>query len=1253
MPTIFPANPLGLKLEMLLNSVWTDVSAYMYQRDNATITSVGRADESSAIQPAQLTVTLNNTGGRFTPKNTAGAYYPYIGRNVQIRLSVNSESSTLVAYSGYRFWGEVTEWPPLWDVTGKDVTCTIVASGIWRRISRSTLTIGSPFRRYYMNLTGGSVPQGYWPMEDGNGSLAFVNYLPGGASGTNGTWAGTPGPSLAQTSTFTGSDAIPQLNASAITLTVAAGGTTTSNCIRFLLSVPLAGDSASGTTNWNLVEVDTAGTITKLEVYLNYTGTLTIDGKNSGGTVVFTGTTTNKYLGVPVLVSLELTTTTWTLNTIKPGAGSIFETKTGSLSMTIGAVSKVIFGRANALNETAVGHCAVIYTIPSLTTAAYPLSGYIGEYALDRFTRLCTELGIASETIGTSATTAALGPQVDQTMSQVFQAIEDADCGLLYESRSALALGYRSKASMQSQAVALTLNYGTSVLASQIQVTYDDQLTRNDVTITNYDGFAIDAVLIAGAMSIQAPPSGVGQGYQYARNVALAADSQVTGVASWVLGVGSVDEPRYPILTLDMSRSAVASLFATIPGMRIGDYLQITNPPAFLTASAVNQLVWGIEETLNNYIWTITFNCVPESPWATGYNPGTVSAKQVSGSAATNPTSSSSATLATLMGNYGPLGWPALTSTISYTAPGGTLVVVGFTAPSNPQTGALWFNANSGLALEVWNGSTWVTYAYGLSQAADNAVISALIATGAVTSTGIQNGTITPAQIATDAAALGASLANGTLTTTQIINYMAAETQVAGGYATAISLGGQVIKGTFFIAGYWTGAGTQDWQNATPSTPGYFMYYDTGSGTPQLVFSATAGPGSDQWGNSWQGGTTFVGLAGTLPNVLSVTDTGGDTLAKIDSSGNITGAALSTSSDLYIGGYSTLAALTAPAQGLLAFGQMTVPFPSSGTFSGSQQALFELDQAVIAGRVYRVRVSGGIVDCTGLGGASAPVRLFMDLRYTSDGTTPSTSSSEIAQGSTEISAANQDAPTPPLEWVFAPGSNTTYRFLVCGYITSSATATWKFQDTPIYMTIEDLGVNNAGNTANNLLTLGSGGTGGGSGKQVYTEDFYPANTYSYYSNSGLRNTNGNMFHGAYSGESPNYQYSYIQWSTGSLGNNLNTVLGYTVNYVHLRLTNLHSWYDNGMTYGIHSSTSLGSTTWSTILNTGGSFISEGNTYTFTLGPSQWAPWAAGGTTYMVLAPDSGDLTNLSWYGYFYGGGGSTSYMPKLTVNYTH
>jgi hypothetical protein len=750
MTTTFPAHVLGIKVELLLNGVWTDVSGYVQQRADINITNMGRTDWTSGMQAAQVTLTLKNTDGRFTPKNTAGAYYPNIARNVQIRIYVDSESSTLVVYQGYRFWGEVASWPVKWDSSGKDVYCEITANGIWRRLSQSKITLGSPYYRYVMALAGSDVPRGYWSFEDGNNSVNFVASVAGVA---NATFTGSP--SFASCPLFRGSNAVVTLNAGFITCTVPAGGTPTNNTTRWLLSVPAKGDAASGTTNWNICEVKSSGTVDKFEVYLNYAGTLLIQLRNAAGTVIASATTTTNVKNHPYLISMELTPSApnvlWAVRLIDPGNGTPVESKTGSVAGSINVVQTVKFGRASALQDTAVGHCSVHYSVPTIANTAVPLNGHIGERALDRFTRLCTQEGIGYETIGNAVDTPLLGPQLDRKLTEELQSIEDTDCGLLSESRTKFGLCYRTLKSMADQAVALTLSYSAATLSGELGPVYDDQLTRNDVTVTNWTGGTYESVLTVGPMSIIDPSVGVGigTGYEFSRNINVQADASAQAIATWYLNLGTVDEVRFPKVELDLRRSELVALFATIPGMRPGDFFRITNPPSFLRTTSIDQLVWGYTETLNAFEWRISYNAVPESPYVTGFTPGTVQLHQLPGGSSVTSQGDFVKSVAALLAN-GSITSSMLNNGITSVSLGGIRTTIAAAAPTDPapNAGDIWINSATG-QLSRYNGATWDPITFDGSATIQAASIeSAQIAADTIVGSNISGATITAGLLA-------------------------------------------------------------------------------------------------------------------------------------------------------------------------------------------------------------------------------------------------------------------------------------------------------------------------------------------------------------------------------------------------------------------------------------------------------------------------------------------------------------------------
>ena len=843
------SNSLGVKVELLLNSVWTDITSFVLLRNPVQIGGMGRTDWTSTLQAATLTLTLKNDG-RFTPKLSAGAYYPNITRNTQIRVSVNATSVTAVAYSGYRFWGEVAEWPTRWSVSGRAVWVDITANGIWRRMSQLATTLGSAYTRYNsITLTGTSAPRIYIPMEDGTGSGSLVAYdsVAGTANATQSFTAGQAGLSLAACTDFKGSDGIPQLNAAKITATVPAGGTATNNVTRFLLSVPAAGDSAQGTTNWNVAEINSAGTIAKFEVYLNATGTLLMQLRNSGGSVVASGTTTTNVKGMPVLASCELTPSggnvAFAFRIIQQGAAGITESMTGTVTTaSVGVVTTVVFGRANVLMDTAVGQLSVTYgAVPSMVSAAAALGGYAGEKAMDRFTRICGEMGIAAETIGTASTTAAMGPQVDDTLTAVLQSVEDVDMGLLFESRTQFGLGYRSLTSMANQAAAATVSYTAATLDPSLAPVYDDSLTRNNVTVSNWTGYTQQAILTVGALSVLNPPAGVGNGYAYQRSVNASLDSQIAGIANWLLNVGSVDEVRIPVVTLKMVRSQLASLFAAIPGIRPGDYLQVTNPPSFLTASTIKQLALGYTETIRGTPreWTFSFNTVPETPYETGFSPGTVQTAQLPGSGAVTSTAPGAGGLGGIIAN-GSITPSMLNEGITVKTLGGARITIAAGAPANPDTDDIWIASTTGL-ISSWNGAAWAPFKFDASATIQaGTIVAANIAASTLTASLIAAGQVYAGFV--DATIIKALQYVASGSSGQFLAYTS--TPALGNLDVSISpVAGTDSLGNTYAAGIEIQSGGLVLDNqgsAPPAVTGASTFYSSVAGRPRYLSSAGA-----------------------------------------------------------------------------------------------------------------------------------------------------------------------------------------------------------------------------------------------------------------------------------------------------------------------------------------------------------------------------------------------------------------------------
>ncbi|MEV8048967.1 hypothetical protein [Streptomyces bacillaris] len=83
----FPEDPLGLRAELRIGNTWVDVTNRAYTRAPIR-TVVGMSAQGTGVDPATLSLTLNNKDGDLSPRNPLGAHYGGFGRNTAARVSV-------------------------------------------------------------------------------------------------------------------------------------------------------------------------------------------------------------------------------------------------------------------------------------------------------------------------------------------------------------------------------------------------------------------------------------------------------------------------------------------------------------------------------------------------------------------------------------------------------------------------------------------------------------------------------------------------------------------------------------------------------------------------------------------------------------------------------------------------------------------------------------------------------------------------------------------------------------------------------------------------------------------------------------------------------------------------------------------------------------------------------------------------------------------------------------------------------------
>lgn len=516
-----------------------------------------------------------------------------------------------------RFAGEVPEWPVRWDVSGTDVYAPITAAGITRRMGQGASPINSTYRRGYLRKA--TKPVAYWPLEDGADSTSFASAV----GGPSMRWIGKK-PDFGQDSTFPGSDVLPNCNGAVLNGAVKGHTGTGSIQTRWLIHVPDAG-TVNNAIVWRLL---CSGTAPRWD--LVYTtgsgGALTMKVYDSTNTLISTvmGATLFDLDGRSKLLSVELfqngADVDWTVSEVNAGAffGSFVS---GTLSgRTVSKATTVILNPGGSMIDVGVGHITVETAITSLFDMATQLNAYLGETAGARFERICSEEGIPNARIGEIDNSARMGYQKVKSALELLRECAAADDGAIVELRNALGLALRPGKSQASQDPSVTLDYALGHLNGELNPTDDDQNLANDVTVTR-DGAGSERVTLdVGKLSTAAAPNGVGR-YDTQNTYSIAFDDIVADRAGWDVHKGTVDESRYPVISVLLENTRIAASPTLTLGLidaDLGDRILITNPPAWLPPETIDQLVLGFTETMHQFHWGIDFNCAPEVVWQLG-----------------------------------------------------------------------------------------------------------------------------------------------------------------------------------------------------------------------------------------------------------------------------------------------------------------------------------------------------------------------------------------------------------------------------------------------------------------------------------------------------------------------------------------------------------------------------------------------------------------------------------------------------------
>ena len=646
-----------------------------------------------------------------------------------------------------------------------------------------------------------------------------------------------------------------------------------------------------------------------------------------------------------------------------------------------------------------------------------------------------------------------------------------------------------------------------------------------------------------------------------------------------------------------------------------------------------------------------------------------------------------------------------LAGTVTARALGGITTTISLTAPGSPATGDMWINTTTG-TIEQYSGAAWNVVTFNAANAIQASSITAgQIAAGTITATQLAANSVTASQLAANSITAADMLAN-TITASQIAASTITASQIAASTITATQIAantitaGQILAGTItatqiaantitaaklaagiVYAGIVDATTIQGAQLIATGTQGQVLIYNGTPGSGNLAGSWSGAAGTDTYGNTYPSGIaasqgTFQGSGIDGADLTDSTFTGGSVSGASIDGPDISGGTISETQITFdqVGGvllvYSsstttatpTGTSWTAPA-GTYTQGKVECwgadGAGSGGTTSYGGEAAgggayaCNPSYPLTPGHVYPTSLgAAGVGGWTGSAGTSGGQAAF-------DGTGVVAAAGQA--GNSGTGGLGGAAGSAPIAYAGGNGGNGNLGVAGAGGggragSTGAGGNGGNGGSSAGAGGAAGTGTGgHAGGAGGATGTSGSaGGGGGGAGKggtgTTYQTKYYDCtSTASYYGSEaggGLRNTNGSMYQGCYSGG------LYVDGDMESFGNYNSSAMNtdwssWTIDQVTITLNNQHSWYNSGM------NCILGVTISGTNHYAQQIFWTDEAATTGPIditGISGLSAAIKAGTFQAIIFGPSKDYTtatDLNNYGYYQGGAGAGS--PRITV----
>lgn len=583
---------------------WTDITADVFTDggSNGVSYTVGKGDEASTTQPASCTFTLDDRNNRYN-KSPLASHYPYIkpGTPIRVRLVLSGTSYT-------RFQGSATKWQPTWSADGKYAAVAVQANGTLQRLAQADDPVQSSLRHSIPSLPNLAA---YWPMEDLDGATSISSAFPNTPTAIGTPMAITGTPDLSSSTPFPSSAALPTLKDGYLLGRTPVWDFTGATQVRFIAQFPASGSAAPDQSS--ILRFWTYPDHARWDLIYLTGGALRLTGFSpSGGLVHDSGAmgfaVDGKRLRVGVSLANSGSNVAVQISTYEfqaSFASYINKTITG---YSVQATYAVAVSPGRDQSNLVIGHLTVETAATDIFDLIAQFNAYGGETAGTRFSRLCAENSIDAATSGTLTT--GMGNQTIDTVLNLLRECETANFGMIQDGAGP-GLKFLSRTVQENEAAGLTIDASAGELDQDFAPVDDNQLLRNQWTITRKSGGTAVAQDTTGPLGV----NNVGP-YKDSKTVNLADDDVNQSLASWLVHEFTIEGYRFPQLVLNFH--AIPTKAAAWLAMGLWGRIDITNLADVVTQALdwpVSVLVQGYTETVTQSTWTAEVNASPYDPW--------------------------------------------------------------------------------------------------------------------------------------------------------------------------------------------------------------------------------------------------------------------------------------------------------------------------------------------------------------------------------------------------------------------------------------------------------------------------------------------------------------------------------------------------------------------------------------------------------------------------------------------------------------